>query len=90
MESNNNNNNNVKVSVLSFIQKTTVYFVIFLLGFTLFSLYSDSLSNTILTRSYVFSLLGEKAIVSLLIALVLTYVHFKLGFFIKRSDSTAS
>ena len=84
------NNNQIKVSVLSFIQKTTVYFVIFLLGFTLFSLYSDSLSNTILTRSYVFSLLGEKSIVSLLIALVLTYIHLKLGFFINRSDSTAS
>ena len=84
------NNNQVKVSVLSFIQKTTVYFVIFLLGFTLFSLYSDSLSNTVLTRSYVFSLLVEKSIVSLLIASVLTYIHLKLGFFINRSDSTAS
>lgn len=79
------NNNQVKVSVLSFIQKTMVYFVIFLLGFTLFSLYSDSLSNTVLTRSYVFSLLGEKSIVSLIIASVLTYIHLKLGFFAKRS-----
>ena len=79
------NNNQVKVSVLSFIQKTTIYFVIFLLGFILFSLYSDSLSNTVLTRSYVFSLLGEKSIVSLIIASVLTYIHLKLGFFAKRS-----